>query len=80
MCRPPRVQADSSDFDSEYQCNVHLQRMTAWYHEHLRSYEVCKSSSNLIATQLAELNDIVPLSAYRVKGQLLITLKCYILC
>lgn len=53
--------------------------MIAWYHE-LRSYEVSKSSSNLIETRLAELNYIVPLSAYRVKGQLLVTLKRYILC
>lgn len=54
--------------------------MFAWYHEHLRSYEVCKSSSSLVVTKLEDLNDIVPLSAYRVKGQLFVTLKRYILC
>lgn len=53
--------------------------MITWYHEHLMSYDYCKSSSNLIVTQLAELNDIVSLPAYRVKGQLYVTLKRYIL-
>ncbi len=39
--------------------------MTAWYHEHLRSFELICDSSNpsLCVVQLKELNDVFPLSA-----------------
>lgn len=44
--------------------------MIAWYHEHFRAYELTKSSTGLVASQLTELNDVYPLSAYRVRGTL----------
>lgn len=56
--------------------------MSAWYHEHLRSYEVCYSDVTLplCVVPLSELNDVFPLSAYRISGKLMVTLKRYILC
>lgn len=40
--------------------------MTAWYHDHLRSYELCDSTNpSLSVVQLNELNDIFPLPTYR---------------
>ncbi len=54
--------------------------MIAWYHEHLRVYELTQNSTDLIATQLTEFNDVFPLSAYRVRGTLFVSLKHYILC
>lgn len=51
--------------------------MIAWYYEHLRSYEVCKSSWLSSAKWVII---TITLSAYRVKGQLMVTLKHYILC
>lgn len=54
--------------------------MSAWYHEHLRAYELTQCCSDLVATQLSELNDVFPLSAYQVRGALFISLKRYILC
>ena len=51
--------------------------MAAWYHEHLRSYEVCKSSASLFVTELKDLNDVFPLSVYRAKGKPFVTLKLY---
>ncbi len=59
--------------------------MSAWYHEHLRSYEVCYSDVTpppppLCVVPLSELNDVFPLSAYRIGGKLMVTLKRYILC
>lgn len=53
--------------------------MTSWYNEHLRAYELCSSHLSTL-TQLTELNDVFPLSLYRVKGKQLVTLKRYILC
>lgn len=56
--------------------------MTAWYHEHLRSFELLCDSSNpsLCVVQLKELNDVFPLSAYRYGDNLVVTLRRYILC
>lgn len=56
--------------------------MSAWYHEHLRSYEVCYSNvtPSLSVVPLSELNDVFPLSAYRIGGKLMVTLKRCILC
>ncbi|XP_049330956.1 uncharacterized protein LOC125799085 isoform X2 [Astyanax mexicanus] len=53
---------------------------TAWYLEHLRCYEVCKNhSAKLLVVQPEELNDYFPLSAYMVKGRLLISPKGFLL-
>lgn len=55
--------------------------MTSWYDEHLRVYELCSSHlSTLLVSQLSDLNDVFPLSLYRVGGKHLISLKRYILC
>lgn len=54
--------------------------MIAWYHEHLHAYELSQSSIGLVATQLTEFNDVFPLSAYRVRGAMFVSLKHYILC
>ncbi len=64
--------------DIMFVCRV----MSAWYHEHLRSYEVCYSNVTpaLCVVSLSELNDVFPLSAYRIGGKLMVTLKRYILC
>lgn len=40
-------------------------QMTLWYNEHLRSYELCCSHlSPQSVTELSELNNVFPLSAY----------------
>lgn len=55
--------------------------LSSWYIEHLRSYELCFGGAGcLTVTHLSELNDVFPLSAYRVKGNVYVTLKRYILC
>ncbi len=55
--------------------------LTSWYIEHLRGYELCFSGGgSLTVTQLSELNDLIPLSSYRVKGNVYVTLKHFILC
>lgn len=55
--------------------------MTSWYNEHLRAYELCSSHlSTFSVTQLSDLNDVFPLSLYRVGDKQLVTLKCHILC
>lgn len=54
--------------------------MIAWYHEHLRAYELTQSSTGLVASQLTEFNDVFPLLAYQVRGTLFVSLKHYILC
>lgn len=63
--------------DVLFVCNT----MTVWYHEHLRSFEVCYSTSpSLCVVQLKELNDVFLLSAYRYGDNLIVTLRRYILC
>lgn len=56
--------------------------MTSWYDEHLRAYELCGNHLPTLSavTQLSELNDVFPLSLYRVHGKQFVTLKRYILC
>lgn len=55
--------------------------LSSWYTEHLRAYELCFSGAGCLAvTQLSELNDVFPLSAYQVKGNMYVTLNRYILC
>lgn len=56
--------------------------MSAWYHEHLRSYEVYYFDVTLplCVLPLSELNNVFPLPAYRIGGKLMVTLKRYILC
>jgi hypothetical protein len=52
---------------------------TAWYTEHLRSYELC-SLHSLQVVLPSELNDPFPLAAYNVRGRCYVTLKYYICC
>ena len=54
--------------------------LIAWYHEHLRAYELCKSTVSLAVPQLRHLNDVFTLSAYKVKDEMFVSLKRYILC
>lgn len=53
---------------------------TAWYIEHLRSFELCGRLHSLSVVQPSELNDPFPLAAYQIQGRLLVTLKHYINC
>lgn len=58
-------------------CNT----MTAWYHEHFRSFELCGNTNpSLCVVQLKELNDVFPLTAYRFGDNLIVALRRYILC
>nr|XP_055032090.1 uncharacterized protein LOC129420928 isoform X1 [Misgurnus anguillicaudatus] len=52
---------------------------TAWYIEHLRSYELC-SLHSLQVILPSELNDPFPLAAYNIRGQFFVTLKHHICC
>lgn len=55
-------------------CNT----MTAWYHKHFRAFELCCSTNpSLCVVQIEELNDVFPLSAF---NNLIVTLRCHILC
>lgn len=43
--------------------------LSSWYVEHLHAFELCFSGGGSLAvTNLSELNDVFPLSSYRVKG------------
>lgn len=53
--------------------------LASWYDEHLRAYELSHLSTFSV-TQLSDLNDVFPLSLYRIRGRQYITLKRYILC
>lgn len=54
---------------------------TAWYHEHLRAFELCDSSQpSLCVVQIKELNDVFPLPGYRFGNNLIVNHKRYILC
>lgn len=91
-CADMIVSVGSSSCLPEFQKITHIvinnseillvcRQLTSWYHEHLRAYELCTSGSgSLTVTQLSELNDVFPLSSYRVKGNVYVTLKRYILC
>lgn len=50
--------------------------MTAWYHEHFRSYQLCYTDGpSMCVVKVADLIDVFPLSAYKVQGKLMVTLK-----
>ncbi len=56
-------------------------QMSAWYIEHIRSFELCSSHvTSLCVIQMSELNEVFPLSCYTVKGRMVVTPKRYILC
>lgn len=55
-------------------------QQTAWYIEHLRSYELCSHVSEITVTKLFELNDPFPLSPYKIQGRTFVTAKHYIFC
>lgn len=56
-------------------------KMTTWYCEHLRSYQLfCVDIPSAYVVKISELNDVLPLSAYSVQGELMVTLKQYVIC
>lgn len=56
-------------------------KMTAWYHEHFRSYQLCYTDGpSMCVVKLSDLNDVFPLSAYKVQEKLMVTLKRFIIC
>lgn len=56
-------------------------KMTAWYCERLRSYQLlCSDIPSTYVVKILELNDVLPLSAYRVQGELMVTLKRHVIC
>ncbi len=56
-------------------------QMSAWYIEHIRSFELCSSHvTSLCVIQMSELNEVFPLSCYTVKCRMVVTPKRYILC
>lgn len=57
------------------------QKMTVWYCERLRSYQlICGDIPSTHVIKISELNDVLPLSAYRVQGEFTVTLKRYVIC
>lgn len=55
--------------------------MSAWYHEHFRSSELCDSTNpSLCVVQTQELNDAFPLPANSFGENLIVTLTRYIMC
>ena len=65
--------------NSEIQFVCH--KMTSWYSEHLRSYQLqYHDTPSMCVVKLTELNDVLPLSVYRVQGELMVTLKRYVIC
>lgn len=56
-------------------------RMTAWYHKHFRSYQLCYTDGPcMCVVKLSDLYDVFPLSAYNVQGKLMVTLKRFVIC
>lgn len=55
-------------------------KMAAWYCEHLRSYQlVFSDTTSMCVVKMPELDDGVPLSAFRVQGVVMVTLNQYII-
>ena len=54
--------------------------MIAWYHEHFRAYELTQGSVGLTAILMADFNDVLPLSAYKLRGKWFVSPKRYIFC
>lgn len=55
-----------------------VEPFSAWYLEHLRCYEVCKRDpAQLMVAEPEELNHYTPLSAYTVRGRLLVSPKAF---
>lgn len=50
----------------------------SWYVEHLRSYELSTADTSLSIHLQSDLNDTVPLSAYKIDDSLLLTPKRFI--
>lgn len=56
-----------------------LESFSAWYVEHLRCYELCKrNTAQLMVAEPEELNHYIPLSAYTVRGRLLVSPKAFL--
>lgn len=53
-------------------------KMTAY---DLRSYQLlCSDVTSMCVVRVSELNDVFPLSAYKVQGELMVTLRRYVIC
>ncbi|KAF3833356.1 hypothetical protein F7725_027021 [Dissostichus mawsoni] len=50
----------------------------SWYVEHIRSYELLATRTSLSIHLQSDLNDTVPLSAYKIGGSLLLTPKRFL--
>ena len=58
-----------------------LEKLTSLYIEHLHAFEVVEvTNAEVYVNLLPELNDYYPLTAYRIGGKLLVSLKRAILC
>lgn len=56
-------------------------KMTAWCYEHFRSFELCYTDGpSICVVKLPDLTDVFPLSAYKVHGKLMVTLKQFVVC
>ncbi len=56
-------------------------KLAAWYREHLRSYQLhCDSVTSMCVLKMSDLNDVLPLSAYMVQGELMVTLRRFVIC
>lgn len=54
-------------------------RLSAWYIEHLRSYELVESNyADMVVLDLDDLNDYHPLIPYRLRDRVLVTLRTYL--
>ncbi len=53
---------------------------TAWYTEHLRSYELSSHVPLMSVIKLSDLNDLFPLPTYKIQGRIFVTIKHFILC
>ena len=54
-----------------------VRRLSAWYTEHLRSFELVSSVNELDVLDINELTDYYPLVSYTVGGKCMVTLKRY---
>ena len=53
-------------------------KLSAWYMEHFRSFEVVSSENEVVVVDTDELTDYYPLASYLVGGKRMITLKRYV--
>lgn len=56
-----------------------IEPFTAYYVEHLRSYQLVKKNPECLLVKPEDLNDYVPLMSYFIRGCLLVTPKTFLL-